>query len=233
MDYAISEALRRFIEERTLPSAIVLYDIVCQWHIHYRERVTKNSGHHLYIPPDDVDILYAIGLFHVHGHQASCYPRFAPSFTPGAGMLDGETIETLWSILKGIAGSTRTMATSHRKEVIDDHMNDLNWEKNGRLGAPSFHHRRTSRLIPRVVKSITGKYVKSVTSVKVFSAELARLTEAAGEAKVQAWTQLEAEAQGARGLVHHVRDSRLKEDNLKRMEIYDVAAVKGDGSDSK
>ncbi|KAI9434662.1 hypothetical protein H4582DRAFT_1797539, partial [Lactarius indigo] len=43
--------------------------------------------------------------------------------------IDGETIETLWAPLNEISRSTRGMSTSHRREVIDDHMNDSNWKK--------------------------------------------------------------------------------------------------------
>jgi len=43
-------------------------------------------------------------------------------------------IETLWAPLNEISRSTRGMLTSHRREVIDDHMNDSNWKKLVDLG---------------------------------------------------------------------------------------------------
>ena len=85
----------------------------------------------------DIEILqlmYGIGLFHVHGHATECYCRFAPSFIPGAGNVEGELIETLWDPLNQITGSTRTMTYFHRQETVDLHMNDSNWKKLTRIG---------------------------------------------------------------------------------------------------
>jgi Kyakuja-Dileera-Zisupton transposase len=44
-------------------------------------------------------------------------------------MIDGEILETLWSILNSISPSMRTASLAHRSEVLDDHMNDSNWKK--------------------------------------------------------------------------------------------------------
>lgn len=82
-----------------------------------------------------LQIVKGIGLFHVHGHQVMCFARYSPNFITGAGQTDGEIIETLWAALNMIAGSTRTMTAAHRKEVIDDHMNDSNWKKLTRMGS--------------------------------------------------------------------------------------------------
>ncbi len=90
------------------------------------ERV--NRSNHL-ILADDLQLKLAIGLFHIHGHQDTCLARYSPSFIEGGRQIDGETIETLWAPLNEISQSTRGMSTSHRWEVIDDHMNDSNWKK--------------------------------------------------------------------------------------------------------
>ncbi len=135
IDWAISEALRHYMEKRDLRTALLLYDIVCKYHVYLRERIKKHGTGALYLPDEAVQLLYGIGLFHVHGHRESCFARFAPVYIPGAGMLDGELIETLWALLKGMIGTTRGMTTSHRKEVLDDHMNDINWVKTTRQGA--------------------------------------------------------------------------------------------------
>ena len=68
-------------------------------------------------------------MFHVHGHQDSCFFRYATLFIKGAGMVDGEILETLWSTLNSISPSLRTATLAHRSEVLDDHMNDGNWKK--------------------------------------------------------------------------------------------------------
>ena len=90
------------------------------------ERVKASSYLKL---PNNLELKLAIGLFHINGHQDTCLARYSPSFIKGRRQIDGETIETLWAPLNEITRSTRGMSTSHCQEVIDDHMNDSNWEK--------------------------------------------------------------------------------------------------------
>src|SRR5258707_3438465 len=86
------------------------------------------GSRHLKIP-DGLELRLGISLFHIHGYQDTCLARYLPSFIEGGQQIDGETIETLWAPLNEISRSTRGMLTSHCREVIDDHMNDLNWKK--------------------------------------------------------------------------------------------------------
>ena len=51
-------------------------------------------------------------------------------------MQDGEIIETLWTKTNPTADSTRGMSSAHRREVLDDHMNDSNWTKLTRISKP-------------------------------------------------------------------------------------------------
>lgn len=84
--------------------------------------------------PAGLQFLRGIGQFHVHGHLTRCFPRFSLNFIKGAGVQDGEILETLWNKVKGIADSTRGMGSAHRHELIDDRMNDSNWTKLTRIG---------------------------------------------------------------------------------------------------
>ena len=113
-----------------LTRILILYDIMCQYFIHLHARFTKSP--HLYMPPG-LTILRGIGQFHVHGHMAQCFPHFSLNFISGAGIQDGEIIETLWNKTNAVADSTRGMSVAHRREVIDDHMNDSNWMKLTRI----------------------------------------------------------------------------------------------------
>jgi hypothetical protein len=124
MDYSIFKALDFNMEG--IEAALISYDVMCQWSVHMMERVTRSD----YLKkPDSLELRLAIGLFHIHGHQDACLARYSPSFVKGGRQIDGETIETLWAPLNEISRSTRGMSTSHRREVIDDHMNDSNWKK--------------------------------------------------------------------------------------------------------
>ncbi|KAJ2923414.1 hypothetical protein H1R20_g13682, partial [Candolleomyces eurysporus] len=49
--------------------------------------------------------------------------------SPGAGVTSAEIIESLWSQLNGAANITRTMTVSHRQEMLDACIADINWRK--------------------------------------------------------------------------------------------------------
>jgi hypothetical protein len=124
MDYSIFKALNFNMDG--IEVALICYDVMCQWSVHMKDRVADSR--HLKIP-DSLEPRLGIGLFHIHGHQDTCLARYSPSFIEGGRQIDSETIETLWTPLNEISRSTRGMSTSHRREVIDDHMNDSNWKK--------------------------------------------------------------------------------------------------------
>lgn len=128
MDYAFAHACKLFKHN---PAIMALYDIICQWFINLRKRANGNP--HL-SAIEQMTILRAIGLWHVHGHKKECFGRFSPSLIQGAGMIDGEVVETLWAKLNEISGSIRGMTKAHRQEVLDMHMNDSNWNKSTKMG---------------------------------------------------------------------------------------------------
>jgi hypothetical protein len=101
---------------------LLIYDIVCQYIIHLRDRI----GHLL---PEDLDIDAAIGLFHVHGHKDICFFRYATTFIPGAAVVAGEILESLWAVLNAVTPAMRTATLAHRAEIMDDHMTDSNHKK--------------------------------------------------------------------------------------------------------
>src|ERR1700733_795142 len=129
MDYSICKALTYNMED--IPIALVMYDIMCQYCVNFKDRVTKSPGLWL---PSSLELRTGIGLFHIHGHQDSCLPRYSPSFISGAKQVDGEIIETLWAPLNNISRSLRGMSLAHRQEVLDAHMNHSNWKKLVRIG---------------------------------------------------------------------------------------------------
>ena len=47
----------------------------------------------------------------------------------GAGQIDGEIMETLWSLFNKFAIMARAMTKAHREEILNDHMRDVNWKK--------------------------------------------------------------------------------------------------------
>ena len=130
MDWSLCEALATMNIGR-LQLVLHIYDINCQYCIHLLERIRQSD--HLNVP-DHVELLHAIGLFHVHGHKDECLYRWATNYVPGAGVVDGEVLETLWSVLNTVSSATRTASLAHRTEILDDHMSDSNWKKMQHIG---------------------------------------------------------------------------------------------------
>lgn len=111
--------------------ALIIYDVACQWYINFRRRVEASSF--LFLSPK-LEIIPAVGKFHLSAHKPECFPRFSLMFTKGAGHIDGEILETLWASFNKISPSARSMSLAHRQEIYDDHMRDSNWKKLVGLG---------------------------------------------------------------------------------------------------
>jgi len=131
MDYALCQALKNTMTDDE-KWVIFVYDINCQYMVNLMARM-KRGAKHLWIRPDLL-FIPGIGLFHIHGHQDKCFPRFAPTFIPGASQMDGEILETLWAVLNEVGRTTQTMTLAHRSEVLDAHMLDNNWKKMINMG---------------------------------------------------------------------------------------------------
>lgn len=121
VDFAFLKALT---STRVEPEqgVLLIYDIACQYSIHLQDRIGTK------LPPG-LDVEAAIGLFHVHAHKDLCFFRYATSFIPGAGVVAGEILESLWSTLNSISPTARTATLAHRAEILDDHAADSNHKK--------------------------------------------------------------------------------------------------------
>ena len=101
---------------------LLIYDIACQYTIYLKDRI----GHLL---PPGLTIDQAIDSFHVHAHKDDCFFRFVTTFIPGAAIVAGQIIESLWSNLNSISPTVRTATLPHRAETLDDHACDSNHKK--------------------------------------------------------------------------------------------------------
>ena len=106
---------------------MLYYDIMCQYSVHMMSWFKNNP--YLELPTSLTHIAKAIGLFHIHSHKDDCFARYAPTFIPGAGIVDGEIIKTLWELPNPIAPSARKASPEHCREIMDDHMDHSNWKK--------------------------------------------------------------------------------------------------------
>ncbi|KAG1892841.1 uncharacterized protein F5891DRAFT_986362 [Suillus fuscotomentosus] len=165
MDYALSQALNYNTDG--ISQAIMFYDINCQYNKFLKDRIA--SSMYLSIPIG-MDIIPGIGLWHVHGHQDSCYVR-----------IDGEIMETLWASLNIISPSARDMGTPHRKEVLDYQMNDSNFMK-----------------MIHITKFLCRKFKEAVQGAAESTLSFQNLNETVQPAMVILWEAEEAVAQANR-----------------------------------
>ena len=163
---------------------LLIYDISCQYFVHIYNRI----GNRL---PIGLQIDSAIGLFHVHAHKDECLFRYATSFIPGAGVVAGEILESLWSTLNSISPMARTATLAHRAEMLDDHATDSNHKK--LLG---------------IVAMLCSKHRTAVDMVESARLYHENLTTQAGTTAVAKWTHDIESAENGRS------------HNLALMDIY-------------
>ncbi|KAG2094376.1 uncharacterized protein F5147DRAFT_763866 [Suillus discolor] len=176
MDYALCEASRHNMEGIT--RAVTFYDINCQYNKHFRVRVDRSRF--LEMAPQ-LTIIPGIGLWHVHGHQDSCYVRYASNFIEGIGRIDGEIMETLWARLNLISPAARGMSSPHRKECLDYQMNDSNFCK-----------------MIRMKRTLCRKYKLARNGISESGKAFDRLDEAAPSHLKTEWLARERIAQSSR-----------------------------------
>lgn len=108
------------------------YDVHCQHCVHFKQRVDKNQF--LSYDFQGKETLYGIGEFHVNGHVPQCFPRHSPQFMPGAAIMDGERLESLWSDLNDVFVSCQGSTLTNRTQTLDRHFNYSNWKKSTGIG---------------------------------------------------------------------------------------------------
>ncbi|KAI6111661.1 hypothetical protein EDD16DRAFT_1485659 [Pisolithus croceorrhizus] len=183
-DYSICNALGYGSERIT--KALLIYDVGCQWSVNFWSRV-KNSPS-LLLPPA-LEIIPAVGKFHLAACKLSSFPRYSLNFVKGAGHLDGEILETLWAPFNKISPTARSMTQAHRQEVYDDHMRDSNWKK-----------------LVGLVPSLLKKYKPSNKCLEEMNQAYEQLTAVLDPDKVSGWEldALRAEADRGEALDIHL-----------------------------
>ncbi|KZV61151.1 hypothetical protein PENSPDRAFT_593162 [Peniophora sp. CONT] len=124
VDKSLSNAFHHTITQQ-ITRVQLLYDIWCRYGVHVRERF-RQSGLDW---PKFRELLQGVGVWHIYGHVFECLRRFSPGYSPRSGIVDGEILETLWSLLNAILQSCRGMSLAAREEKINTHMNDINYRK--------------------------------------------------------------------------------------------------------
>jgi hypothetical protein len=210
MDYAITNALS--YRTNGLPQSLIIYDIVCQWIINFFKRL-KQSNH--MDCDEDMELLAAVGKFHLNAHIPECFARFTLNFMHGSGELDGEILETLWPGFNKLAGPARTMTKFHRREVYDDFMRDSNFKKLVRTSIisvlPEFqmliaHFPFCSSFLEQ---SLLQKHKAAVKGLQEAKIAFDGVTKSVPEDKVAVWRAAEKKAMAKRGSAMKIFETRM------------------------
>ncbi|KAG1836417.1 hypothetical protein F4604DRAFT_1886055 [Suillus subluteus] len=119
-------------------SALLSYDIACQWH--------KKLWHRMSAFPISMHLSHAVKTisffvpkFHLPAHIEQCQTSFSFNFKNGVGRTDGEAPERGWANINPVASSTKEMGPGARRDTLDDYFGDSNWKKVVGLGHAMLH----------------------------------------------------------------------------------------------
>ncbi|KAI5981079.1 hypothetical protein EDD15DRAFT_2197779 [Pisolithus albus] len=158
MDYSLTHALS--YNMTGIENVLCFYDINCAYMKNLRRHIESSDLLHL---PPSLRITAGIGMWHVHGHKKECYTRYSPLFIKGAGWVDGEIIETLWSTLNIVSASTRGMTSPHRQELLDFQMNNSNFMKMIRMADSLSRKLKTAQVSVVLARDAFERFNKAIT----------------------------------------------------------------------
>ena len=130
VDYSVCHGLS--FNSHGLREKCLVYDVNCQYLVNFDDRLDDVSKY-LSLEPG-TKLLGAIGKFHLADHVDNCFSKWTLNYLKGAGHIDGEIMETLWSGMNKVSGAARSMSKAHRQETLDDYMRDANWKKTVGIG---------------------------------------------------------------------------------------------------
>jgi hypothetical protein len=168
---------------------------------------------------DGLEIMGAIGDFHVIGHIEDCLPRYTLVYVPGSRVIDSEILGTLWAVLNETSRSAKGATMAHRNEIMDDHMNHSNWKKLIGIRKYLFNIPVEFPLNIDMVftpeSSLVRKMKRAIQVLKGSEESYDKLTESAAEVDLQAWKEGELTAQQNRAR------------NVKSMDYYALQCKNG------
>ena len=154
--------------------------------------------------------------WHVHSHKAKCFSQYAPNFIPGAGQVNGEIMETLWSSLNVVSPSAQGMATPYQQELLDFQMNDSNFLKMVQMCRWIWNHEMQWPAQICTALVLWKKLQAAQTRLALVKESFAELDNGVPPELQQKWVQQEMTA-----LVNQILDP-------KAMDIFEVQLQKGE-----
>ena len=217
MDYSICNAVSYNAGEgRDQLDSLLIYDIGCHWQTKFFERLAQNPTLDF---NSTISLIVAVGKFHLGAHVNDCFFKYTLNFIEGAGQIDGEIMETLWSLFNKFAKMARSMGTAHRQEILNDHMRDVNWKKTVGMGLyPPFpfpQRMKFAKMSIYLADMLMSKYHKAKKGYKEMNDAFIQLSGPVSEENRRQWTKDAEKANFERG------------DSLK---IYQLNITKGKNS---
>ncbi|KIJ30662.1 hypothetical protein M422DRAFT_186794, partial [Sphaerobolus stellatus SS14] len=131
-DFALCKVLKNIISSG-LKQVVISYDVACKFHIHFNKCIRHQDWRLLSEDElerlEQIEIVWLVPKFHLAAHIEGCADRFSFNWTKLVGRTCGETVESNWARLNGLATSTREMGFGQRRDVLTDSMCFHNFNK--------------------------------------------------------------------------------------------------------
>ncbi|KAG1734186.1 hypothetical protein EDD22DRAFT_787944 [Suillus occidentalis] len=75
VDYSICNAIIQVAN--SVNNLLIIYDVGCQWSLHFEEHVDNSPGLTL---SDNTEIVAAVGKFHLSTHKLAYFARYSLNF---------------------------------------------------------------------------------------------------------------------------------------------------------
>jgi hypothetical protein len=105
------------------------YDIACQYWVHFFERMAAHFPETWRVNAGSVKFRFLVPKFHLPAHITGCHWRYSFNFMRFVGRTEGEALERGWPALNRLSSSTKEMGPGARRDTMDEHMGDANWQK--------------------------------------------------------------------------------------------------------
>jgi hypothetical protein len=138
MDYLFYHS----IQQSRLKNFIISYDIACQWSINLKERMFAFDDE-FFLFNGVTQVKFFVPKFHLPAHISACRSKYSFNYGKGVGRTEGEAPERGWSDTNALAPSTREMGPGSRRDTLDYHFGDHNWQKVTGMGR-YYRNQRTS-----------------------------------------------------------------------------------------
>jgi len=105
-----------------------------------------------------MEMTSVVRKWHLAAHILECFSKFTLNFVEGAGQVEGKILETLWSGMDEVEGLAQAMSIAHHQEVVDEYMNDSNWQKIIQIGRKQYFMLHSVALTLPPADSLCGKW---------------------------------------------------------------------------